>query len=231
MYCIQVDQIHCEGEEASLDPFMECFDDLRKTRKLSSAFLSPATDALNELMKTKKMIDKVQNQMVSRGFSPRLRDVTMKPPSIHDFEILKPISKGAYGRVFLAQKKTTKDIYAIKVLKREEMITSRQRDNILLEVSLSLSFSLSHFLSLLTILDSHELQRDILGRINNPFVVKLYYAFRTPRFFYLVMEYLPGGDLHSLLKAFGVFNEESSRVYAAEIVLALEYLHSSMHIG
>jgi serine/threonine protein kinase len=41
------------------------------------------------------------------------------------------------------------------------------------------------------------------------------------------MEYLPGGDLHSLLNAFGVFNEESSRVYSAEIVLALEYLHSS----
>jgi serine/threonine protein kinase len=41
------------------------------------------------------------------------------------------------------------------------------------------------------------------------------------------MEYLPGGDLHTLLKAFGVFNEQSSRIYGAEIVLALEYLHSS----
>ena len=61
--------------------------------------------------------------------------------------------------------------------------------------------------------------------------MKLYYAFRTPRFFYLVMEYLPGGDLHSLLKAFGVFDESASRVYAAEIVLALEYLHSSKERG
>ena len=45
----------------------------------------------------------------------------------------------------------------------------------------------------------------------------------------MVMEYLPGGDLHSLLKSVGVFNEESSRLYAAEIVLALEYLHSSVN--
>jgi serine/threonine protein kinase len=69
-------------------------------------------------------------------------------------------------------------------------------------------------------------KRDILGRINNPFVVKLYYAFRTRRFLFLVMEYLPGGDLHSFLKKNSI-DEDSCRIYAAEIVLALEYLHAS----
>ena len=58
-------------------------------------------------------------------------------------------------------------------------------------------------------------------------MVKLYFAFRTPRFLFLVMEYLPGGDLHSLIKNFGSLDENSARVYAAELVLALEYLHSS----
>lgn len=141
---------------------MSRFDELRRSGKFPSAFLSPVCDALEELSKTKEMMDTLCRHMKSRGFLPRVSGwgVTMKAPSIHDFEILKPISKGAYGRVFLAQKKTTKDIYAIKVLKREEMITSRQRDNILLEVSFSsflpsfsflssffsdtLSFSLSH---------------------------------------------------------------------------------------
>jgi serine/threonine protein kinase len=131
-----VDQVYCEGDEASLEPFVIRFDHLRKTGNLSLSQFTAASASIDDLVNTKKMIDKIRNQMLSQGFHPRFSgwDVTMKPPSIHDFEILKPISKGAYGRVFLAQKKTTKDVYAIKVLKREEMLTSQQRDNILLEV-------------------------------------------------------------------------------------------------
>ena len=57
--------------------------------------------------------------------------------------------------------------------------------------------------------------------------MKLYYAFRTEKSFYLVMEYLPGGDLHSLIKSVGSVPESDVCVYAAEMILALEYLHSS----
>ena len=86
--------------------------------------------------------------------------------SIHDFEILKPISKGAYGRVFLAQKKTTKDIYAIKVLKREEMITSRQRDNILLEVSFPSFLPSFFFIFLSSFFLTHSLFLSLSSRIS-----------------------------------------------------------------
>ena len=71
------------------------------------------------------------------------------------------------------------------------------------------------------------MERDILGRINNPFVVRLYYAFRTQKYYYLALEYLPGGDLLTLVKSLGRLSSDASCVYAAEIVLALDYLHSS----
>ena len=146
--------MQCVGEDASLDYFKSYFEEVRRHGHAAAPFYQ-AYEAFHELAKTKNMIDKIRAQMISRNFVPRVTGVTLKPPSIRDFEILKPISKGAYGRVFLAQKKTTRDVYAIKVLKREEMLTSRQRDNILLEVPLSLSLfifsftrTLSHSLTL-----------------------------------------------------------------------------------
>ena len=72
-----------------------------------------------------------------------------------------------------------------------------------------------------------KLQKDILCRINNPFVVKMYYAFRTKNFLFLVMEYLPGGDLNTYIKNCGSLSEEEVKIYAAELVLALEDLHNS----
>ncbi|CAN6486430.1 unnamed protein product [Victoria cruziana] len=90
--------------------------------------------------------------------------------SIDDFEILKPISRGAFGRVFLARKRATGDLFAIKV--------------------------------------------------------RFFYSFTCRENLYLVMEYLNGGDLYSLLRNLGCLGEDVARVYIAEVVLALEYLHS-----
>ncbi|KAL3645219.1 hypothetical protein CASFOL_010399 [Castilleja foliolosa] len=114
-----------------------------------------------------------------------------KGTSIEDFEIMKPISRGAFGRVFLARKRSTGDLFAIKVLKKADMIRKNAVESILAE-------------------------RDILISVRNPFVENLY----------LVMEYLNGGDLFSLLKNLGCLEEDMARVYIAEVVLALEYLHS-----
>eukprot|EP01018_Ginkgo_biloba_P039645 Gb_35443 [translate_table: standard] len=122
--------------------------------------------------------------------------------SIDDFEILKPISRGAFGRVFLARKRTTGDLFAIKVLRKADMIRKNAVENILAE-------------------------RDILISVRNPFVVRFFYSFTCSENLYLVMEYLNGGDLYSLLRNLGYLDEDMARVYVAEIVLALEYLHSS----
>ncbi|KAH9607453.1 hypothetical protein KSS87_019350 [Heliosperma pusillum] len=125
--------------------------------------------------------------------------------SIEDFEIIKPISRGAYGRVFLAKKRATGDLFAIKVLKKADMIRKNAVESILAE-------------------------RDILITMRNPFVVsntqQFYYSFTCKENLYLVMEYLNGGDLYSLLRNLGCLDEDMARIYIAEIVLALEYLHT-----
>ncbi|XP_071707900.1 probable serine/threonine protein kinase IRE [Rutidosis leptorrhynchoides] len=121
--------------------------------------------------------------------------------SIEDFEIIKPISRGAFGRVFLARKRATGDLFAIKVLKKADMIRKNAVQSILAE-------------------------RDILISARNPFVVRFFYSFTCRENLYLVMEYLNGGDLFSLLRNLGCLEEDMARVYIAELVLALEYLHS-----
>ena len=118
-------------------------------------------------------------------------------PSLHDFEIIKPISKGGYSRVFLAKKTSTGDLFALKVMKKHE----QRLANVAAEI-------------------------DILTHINNPFVVKLYYSFQTLDKLFLVMEYMNGGDLGSMIHNLGALSLDATRIYAAEIVLALEYLHS-----
>eukprot|EP01122_Echinamoeba_exundans_P007481 TRINITY_DN2320_c0_g2_i1.p1 TRINITY_DN2320_c0_g2~~TRINITY_DN2320_c0_g2_i1.p1 ORF type:complete len:1456 (-),score=210.98 TRINITY_DN2320_c0_g2_i1:2734-7101(-) len=125
----------------------------------------------------------------------------MSSVGIQDFDILKPISRGAFGKVYLAQKKRTGDLYAIKVLLKADLV----RKNLVNAV---------------------RAERNALAKAHNPFVVKLFYAFQSQENLYLVMEYLIGGDLASLLRNLQYFDEDMSRKYAAEIVLALSYLHS-----
>lgn len=121
--------------------------------------------------------------------------------SIDDFEIIKPISRGAFGRVFLARKRSTGDLFAIKVLKKLDLLRKNDIERILAE-------------------------RNILITVRNPFVVRFFYSFTSRDYLYLVMEYLNGGDLFSLLKKVGCLEEDVARTYLAELVLALEYLHS-----
>ncbi|KAK4536426.1 hypothetical protein CDCA_CDCA08G2451 [Cyanidium caldarium] len=121
-------------------------------------------------------------------------------PSIRDFDILKPISRGSFGRVYLASKKTTGDLYAIKVLQKSEVV----RKNLMRRV---------------------RAERDILAGMQNPFVVRFIWSFESAKKLFLVMEFLAGGDLYSLLSNLGFLDEGVARQYVAEIVLALEYLH------
>ena len=122
-------------------------------------------------------------------------------PSIKDYEIVKPISKGAFGSVYLAKKKVTGDYFAIKVLKKADMIAKNQVTNI-------------------------RAERMILTQLDSPYVVKLFYSFQSRNHLYLVMEYLNGGDCASLLKAVGCLDEKWARQYVAEMILGTEFLHS-----
>ncbi|KAH9045510.1 hypothetical protein EDB85DRAFT_2167702 [Lactarius pseudohatsudake] len=145
-------------------------------------------------------------QPISGGpISPRLPSATplsrATPTSIKDFEIIKPISKGAFGSVFLAKKKATGDYYAIKVLKKADMIAKNQITNVKAERMI------------------------LMKQAESPFVAKLFFTFQSKENLYLVMEYLNGGDCAALIKSLGALPEEWAKNYVAEVVLGLDYLH------
>lgn len=121
-------------------------------------------------------------------------------PKISDFEIIKPISRGAFGSVYLARKHNTHDLYAIKALRKDDLIRKNMTSAVLTE-------------------------RRLLSLAQAPYTVMLYYAFESKDFLFLVMEYLNGGDLCSRLQMEGRFPETVARFYLAEIVQAVEYLH------
>lgn len=125
-----------------------------------------------------------------------------KAPDINDFCMIKPISRGAFGKVFLGYKKTNTDVmYAIKVMKKTEMVNKNMVTQVLNE-------------------------RNALALAQTPFCVHLFYCLQTSSSVYLVMEYMVGGDLKSLLSVYGFFDEGMAAFYIAEVSLALQYLHS-----
>ncbi|KAF9617145.1 hypothetical protein IFM89_034296, partial [Coptis chinensis] len=149
--------------------------------------------------------------------------------SIEDFEIIKPISRGAFGRVFLARKRATGDLFAIKVrsacIEGMDLLVVRplNRDEYCL-----FDFMVLKKADMIrkNAVESILAERNILITLRNPFVVRFFYSFTCRDNLYLVMEYLNGGDLYSLLRNLGCLDEDMARVYIAEVVLALEYLHS-----
>ncbi|KAI0013426.1 hypothetical protein F4779DRAFT_625271 [Xylariaceae sp. FL0662B] len=124
------------------------------------------------------------------------------PPSIKDFEIIKPISKGAFGSVYLSKKKSTGEYFAIKVLKKADMVAKNQVTNVKAERAI------------------------MMWQGESDFVAKLYWTFSSKDYLYLVMEYLNGGDCASLIKVLGGLPEDWVKKYLGEVILGVEHLHN-----
>ncbi|XP_047306109.1 microtubule-associated serine/threonine-protein kinase 2 isoform X30 [Homo sapiens] len=124
-----------------------------------------------------------------------------KTPSEEDFETIKLISNGAYGAVFLVRHKSTRQRFAMKKINKQNLILRNQIQQAFVE-------------------------RDILTFAENPFVVSMFCSFDTKRHLCMVMEYVEGGDCATLLKNIGALPVDMVRLYFAETVLALEYLHN-----
>ncbi|XP_077203904.1 ribosomal protein S6 kinase alpha-2 isoform X2 [Paroedura picta] len=118
------------------------------------------------------------------------------------FELLKVLGQGSYGKVFLVRKIKGSDagqLYAMKVLKKA---TLKVRDRV-----------------------RSKMERDILAEVNHPFIVRLHYAFQTEGKLYLILDFLRGGDLFTRLSKEVMFTEEDVKFYLAELALALDHLH------
>ena len=113
--------------------------------------------------------------------------------NVRHFEAHKIIGRGAFGEVRVCKKKDSGEVVAIKKMKKTEMIYKNQVNHV-------------------------KAERDILAASNNQWIVNLLHSFQDEKFLYLVMEFLQGGDLMTLLMKKDILTEEESRFYIAETV-------------
>ncbi|XP_008404705.2 microtubule-associated serine/threonine-protein kinase 2 [Poecilia reticulata] len=142
--------------------------------------------------------DSVDSQSTAIPAAPQTKP---KTPREEDFENIKLISNGAYGAVYLVRHRETRQRFAMKKINKQNLILRNQIQQAFVE-------------------------RDILTFAENPFVVSMFCSFETRRHLCMVMEYVEGGDCATLLKNIGALPVDMARMYFAETVLALEYLHN-----
>ena len=118
-----------------------------------------------------------------------------------DFQLLETVGTGTFGRVFLVRHNHSQNYFAMKILRKHDIVRLKQVDHI-------------------------KNEREILGSLQHPFIVTSYAAFQDKQNLYMLLEYVVGGEIFSHLRRAGKFTPEMSRYYAAEIILVLEYMHS-----
>lgn len=122
------------------------------------------------------------------------------PLTIDDFDLLKVVGKGSFGKVMQVKKRDTQRVYALKTIRKAHIISRSEVNHTLAE-------------------------RTVLAQINNPFIVPLKFSFQSPEKLYLVLAFVNGGELFHHLQREGKFDINRSRFYTAELLCALECLH------
>ncbi|XP_058001942.1 uncharacterized protein LOC110642430 isoform X3 [Hevea brasiliensis] len=124
---------------------------------------------------------------------------------VDDFDLLTIIGRGAFGEVRLCREKKSGNIYAMKKLKKSEMLSRGQVEHV-------------------------KAERNLLAEVASHCIVKLYYSFQDAEYLYLIMEYLPGGDIMTLLMKEETLTETVARFYIAQSVMAIESIHKHNYI-
>ena len=147
------------------------------------------------------MVDQSEDLNLEVTNDPTIKNVTDNKLTIDDFTILKVVGKGSYGKVLLVKKNDDNKTLAMKVLKKKHMIKRNQ-------------------------VQHTKTERSILELVKHPFIIQLKYAFQNEVKLYFVVDYCPGGELFFHIQKVERFNEEATKFYASQMVLALEHLHS-----
>ena len=122
--------------------------------------------------------------------------------SITDFDIISVIGRGYFGKVMLVKKRESDELYALKTIHKSRLIESGKVETVLNE-------------------------RNILAKSKHPFITELKFAFQSSSKFYLGLEYVSGGELFYHMEKSGPLSLYDTKIYIAEIALALEYLHNN----
>jgi len=169
-------------------------------RKERRAQLEKMMDEMKLPLDSRKQMENKLRQDESKYIQERRKKL-----GLGDFETLTVIGRGAFGEVRVCQKKDNKQVYAMKIMKKTEMLKKNQVTHI-------------------------RAERDVLALADNPWVVKLHYSFQDEKNLFLVMEYLPGGDLMTILMKYDILTEEQTRFYIAETALAISSVHQLNYV-
>uniref|UniRef100_A0A913IAM8 cAMP-dependent protein kinase catalytic subunit n=1 Tax=Strongyloides stercoralis TaxID=6248 RepID=A0A913IAM8_STRER len=144
----------------------------------------------------KEFLDKAKEEFKQKWDNPAQNNA-----ALDDFDRIKTLGTGSFGRVMLVKHKQSSIYYAMKILDKQKVVKLKQVEHTLNE-------------------------KKILQAIDFPFLVNMQYSFKDNSNLYMVLEFISGGEMFSHLRRIGRFSEPHSRFYAAQIVLAFEYLHS-----
>ncbi|XP_070691259.1 serine/threonine-protein kinase Sgk2b [Pempheris klunzingeri] len=171
------------------------------------------SDFLHKLVSSQQLCQHLDPQKNLRGRSRLRREEEEKgtASSAHtetsqmkpaDFDYLKVIGKGSFGKVLLAKHRKHGGYYAVKVLQKQMIVKRKEQRHVMVERSV------------------------LLKGLQHPFLVGLHFSFQTPNMLYFVLDYINGGELFYHLQREGSFPEPRAAFYAAEMAMALGYLHS-----
>ena len=155
----------------------------------------------------KKEIKSNKNLLSSKGDNEKIKDAYQSKEfknkvTLNDFQIIKLLGKGAFGKVLLVYNEELKKYFAMKTLRKDYIKKNQQTKHT-------------------------KEERKILEKIDYPFISKLYYAFQNEKKLFMITEYMPGGEMFYHLHMNDHFNENKARFYIAEIVLAIDHLHKN----
>lgn len=157
---------------------------------------------MEDIMRALKL-DHKQQQRFRQKFAnqePNVQRMRKQKVNIEDFDTVAIIGRGAFGEVRVIRKKDTKEVYAMKTMRKKDMIVKNQVAHI-------------------------RAERNLLALADNPWLVKLHFSFQDDTYLYLVMEYCPGGDLMTILMREDILTEDQTRFYMAELAMAIYSVH------
>ena len=164
-------------------------------------FINLDWELINKKLDSLNLNDKQKEEMRQNFLHIQAEQMRQarKKMNIREFEPLTIIGRGAFGEVRVCRQISTGDIVAIKKMRKEDMLNKNQ---------------LMHV----------RTEKEIMTA-SNPWIVKLKYSFQDDYYLYLVMDFLPGGDLMNLLMKKEVLTEDEARFYTAEMILAVDSVH------
>ena len=153
---------------------------------------------------SKHLISREPKQNSSKSIKKKSNKNKYNKVKLEDFQFIRLIGVGSYGKIYVASKKSSNKLYAIKILNKKNVYNQNERQNI-------------------------KTERTVLAKLNHPFIMKLYYAFQTRESLYFITQFMYGGELnyHIYKEKNNYFSEEKARFYAAEIIVAINYLHKN----